>query len=132
MSESILGVIIGGIIGIIGGITGQWTASFFDSKKLKKEKKIEYLRIKRNELEKKYKECSDLLYKSISEGEFEYDMIFNFRFIFPEKVLNAFDEMMEEDRNDPETNNKHFVFITAEMKKSLAEIDREIEEEINS
>ena len=121
------GAIVGGII----GIAGQIVLAFFDYKKWKKEKKIESLRMKRDRLEKLIEETHKRLIDGMEKDFYSSDMISNFKFIFPENVFNAFDNLMKDKDQTVENKNKHFYFIMSAIKKSLSDIDEEIEKEIS-
>lgn len=126
MSEALIGVIIGGVIGSIT----TFLVLAFEYKKWKKEKRIENLRIKREELEKKYESGRKKLYEGFKKDSYDTDMVFNFEIIFPKNVSEAFKNMMYDKDKSYEAKKKHSFRIISEMKKSLAQIDKEIEEEL--
>ena len=126
MSETLIGVIFGGIIASIIPVV----TLIYEHKKWKKGKRIENLRIKKEELEKKYEECKEKLYEGLQKEIYDTDMVFNFRSIFPKNVSEAFIKMMEDKDRSTESKKDHSILIIAEMKKSLAEIDKEIEKEL--
>lgn len=122
MSETLLGVIIGGVIASITPIA----TLIYDFYKWKKEIKINNLRRKRDELDKLFKEVHDKLNEGMTKNSFSSEMISNFEFIFPTKVFEAFDSMMKEKDRSDDNMRKHFYFIMRAMKECLAEIDENI------
>lgn len=130
MKEVIIGlagVIIGGVIGIMG----QFAILCFDIKKWKKGEKIKYLKAKKEELEKKYEECMKKIYEGFEKDTYNSEMVFDFEIIFPKNVSNAFNNLMKDKDKSYEAKKRHSFSIIAEMKKSLSEIDQQIEREIN-
>lgn len=121
---SLIGVVIGGLIGIIG----QFGISFFDNKRWEKEKRIEHLRIKRSELDTKYKECMESLYESLKSNTYSTASVFDAIYFFPVDVKEAYRNVKED--GDIEVRKKSVWNVEAEMKKSLAEIDKQIDDEI--
>lgn len=132
MREAIIGlagVIIGGIIGLVG----QFILARFDNKKWKKEKIIENLRIKRENLEKRYSKCIPELYKSIEKETFSAEMTFEIIHTFPKNVAESFRKFSYGNLNNQEKKKeaqKSVWDIIYEMKKSLSEIDEQIKLEI--
>ena len=126
MSDALVGVIIGGLIASITPVVNL----IYKDKKWRKEKRIENLRIKKEELERKYGECREKLYEGLQEGSYDADMVFNFEIIFPQNVSEAFSNMMYDEDKSFEAKKKHSFLIITEMKKSLVKIDKEIEEEL--
>ncbi|MDP3013293.1 MAG: hypothetical protein Q8M92_03560 [Candidatus Subteraquimicrobiales bacterium] len=99
--------------------------------KWKKITKIEHLRIKRNRLEKAYQIASDKLNKGMKEKKFSSDMLSDFDFIFPKEVTQALENFMnEKDKSEIKTMRLHFYSIMRAMKKTLADIDELIENQI--
>jgi len=126
MSDALIGVIIGGlIVSIIPVVT-----LIYENKKWRKEKRIENLRIKKRELERKYGECKEKLYEGLKKESYDTDMVFNFEIIFPQNVSEAFKDMMHDKDKSFQAKKKHSFSIIAEMKKSLVKIDKKIEEEL--
>ncbi len=122
MSDTLLGVIIGGLIASIGPLI----TLKMNHTKWKCEKKLEYLKEKRNKLEKA---CSGTLTK-IAEGilknNYSSDMMSDIDFLFPEKVSKAFENLMKEDDKTELKMQKHYYLIARAMKQSIAELDEDI------
>jgi len=130
MTEAIIGltgVIIGGIIGTIGQII----LLCFDRKKWRKEATIKHLKTKKEQLEEKYKGYMEKLYKGMEKNSYNSEMVFDFKITFPKNVSDAFENMMRDKDKSFETKKTHSFLIISEMKKSLSEIDQQIEREIN-
>jgi hypothetical protein len=122
----LIGVVVGGIIAIIGQIF----LANFNYKKWQKETSIEILKDRRRDLEEKYALYIGKLSRGLKEERFDTEMVFEFEYLFPKNVYDAFHKMMDEEQRDSETKQTHFFIIVAAMKKSLADIDQEIKDEI--
>jgi len=123
MSETLLGVIIGGIIGLIPTLI----VSFIEYKKWKKERNIAILQQKREKMEKLFDEAYEKIHQGMEEGSFSIDMITDILRLSPRKVSEAFDKMMLDKNESIENQRTHLLEISIEMKNSLAEIDKDIE-----
>jgi gas vesicle protein len=133
MSEALIGVVIGGIIASVTPII----TIISNHKKWKKEQKIEYLKQKRDRLEKTFKKSYQKILEGYEKDSFSMDAISDFMITLPKKVSEKFDEFMnfECDKLDPEKKKLEEKFklldISVLMKKELVKIDESIEKEIN-
>lgn len=130
--------IIVAMIGFIGVIIGGIIASFttlisllLDYKSREKERKIKNLRLRKEGLEKKFTEARNRLNDDMKKDSYSSDMIANFEIIFPEKIWQAFKDMMTDKDKTEKKKVKHFYLIMKAMKESLKIIDDKIEKEIN-
>lgn len=128
MSEVLIGVVLGGLIASIA----PFLSLYFSEKRWRKETKINHLRQKRDKLETLFEKTLDKLSTAISENSYPSDMMSDFDFIFPKEVSEKFEEMMGDKEKDDLRKKFHFYDISKAMKKSLADIDKEINNEIGS
>ncbi len=129
MSETLLGVLIGGLI---ASITPIITLNV-EYKKWKKTIKIERLYKRKRDLENKYKKVIEELSSSMAKNSYSCEMIADFKVTFPKEVGDNFDEMMgdKKKRTDDTTMKFHFFKITSAMKKSIKELENKIDKETN-
>lgn len=120
--------LVGVIIGSILSLFGQYFLYKSENKKWQKEKRIEILRYKKENLEKKYIKYDERLRQAIQNDLIELNMGVDFMLIFPENVKKAFDKAIK-NKNKAEIKSD-YADVLAEERKSLLEIDKEIEEEV--
>ena len=133
MTEAIIGL-IGVVIGGVIGIVGQIIVAHFANKIWKKEKRIENLRIKRDKLEAKYNKCASDLFESLKTDLYDMDSSLDVIHSFSTNIYDAFFKVIANKKvgkpaDDLKLNIGEFI---AETKKSLNEIDTEIQKEIDS
>lgn len=123
MSDTLLGVIIGGIIAILG----QSITLFINYLKWKKDKRIEYLQNKRQKLEVIFEKVNKEILKGIDQADYSMDIITDVLYLCPQIVVDAFSQFM--DAKDKSRNIKmgNFNNIISAMKISISEIELEIE-----
>ncbi len=130
MIEAIIGlagVVIGGII----GVSAQVFAVNIENKRWKKERVIEELKFKRNDLDKKYNEDIVKIENSLTDETVDVDVGTNVKILFPKNVLEAWHKLLDTKGKDKLTKQYAYFDLVFEMKKSLSEIDNEIKSEIN-
>jgi hypothetical protein len=123
MSDTLLGVIIGGAIAILG----QSISLFINHIKWKKENRIRYLQSKRQKLEEIFKKINEELSKGIENNNYSWDTITDVFYLCPNIVVDAFSQFMQQKDESSKNNLSHLDHITAAMKVSLSEIDSQIE-----
>lgn len=126
MSDTLLGVIIGGLIA-----TGtSLIPIFFEYKKWKKEKKIENLKLKRKEFEILFTQTQKALSNALQKDAYPVTMLCDIEYLLPKEVLDRFNKMiLEKDRRLIKMQS-HYYDICRLMKKSISDIDTKIEKEI--
>ena len=126
MLETLLGVVIGGIIGsIIPFIT-----IIYSHKKWKSEQRIEYLKLKRDQLEKIFKKAYEATDDGMKKGSFPIDVLSDYDFLLPKNVSNEFDRFIKSKEKDPLKIKFALYNISRSMKKELHKIENEIENEV--
>ncbi len=122
MSETLLGVLIGGLIASIAPIS----SLIFESKKWRIERRLAQLKEERARLELLIADVLPQLGKDMSEKNYSSHMTSDIFALMPKSVSDRFLEWMAEESKD-ELKSKHAFFDMAlEMKKCLVEIDRKI------
>lgn len=128
MSETLLGVIIGGVIGSVG----TFASLFIQNKQWKKEKHIELLKSRRADLERLYRELTPILYEKTSPTRVFGNIISVYGVSIPNEILKAIIEigtLENEGKGDEDTKAEHLL-KTAEvifkMRASLEKLDKEI------
>lgn len=128
MSETLWGVLIGGLIASIAPIS----SLVFESKRWKTERRLEHLREERVRLEQLVTGVLSKLGDAMAKNSYPSTMTSDIFALMPKAVSDRFRIWMEEKDKD-ELKGKHALFDMAlEMKKCLAEIDRKIAELLRS
>lgn len=123
MSDTLYGVIIGGLIASIAPLF----SLVMEQKKTRRTERLMFLRDKRAQLEQAFTEAEAKLDTGLDHDQFEPGMVFDFMRLFPKNVYEAFDAMMLEKDRTPDKLKHHYHEIVSEMKTALAEVDRQIE-----
>lgn len=122
MSETLLGVIIGGLIASIAPIASLISETI----RWKLERRLEQLREERSRLEHLIADVLPQLGDGMAENSYSSHMTSDIFALMPSSVSDKFEKWMAEEQKD-ELKSKHAFFdIALEMKKCLAEIDRNI------
>jgi hypothetical protein len=121
---------LGGVaFGAVIGVVAQIILAAFDFKKWQREKRIETMRLKKADLEKKYIEWMESAAKAIIEGTkgISHDSFSKAFYFFPETVFNpTMDFMNSLATGDKKAISYNFNLVEASMNKSLVDIDQEI------
>lgn len=125
MSETLQGVLMGGIITSIIPLFGL----FFENKKWKREKKLDYLKAKREKMEQQFKEAMEELYEIMRQDDKQYPftLISDFEHIFPKPLNELFIKMVTEKDKTEQKTKECLMEINSEMKKHLTELDLRVE-----
>ena len=123
MPDILLGVIIGGLIASITPIV----MIILDHRRWQRQATLEQLRLERNRLEKMFRENLKRLSKAISENSYPSDMIMDFILTMPKEVSTKFKEFLANPKKTDTTSKKALINVVSSMKKSLSDIDHEIE-----
>jgi len=123
MSEQLIGVIVGALIAsFMPAIT-----LYFEYKRWKKEKLLDYYKNKRERLENLFSEIRNKLIKGMVEESYSIGMIASILSQCPKNVSEAFDNMMKQENKTQEDYRNHNLIISVEMNESLKEIESKIE-----
>lgn len=128
MKEAIIGfvgVVVGGSIGLLGTIL----VFILEHEKWKKEKTIENLRIRKTDLEKRFETCLNNMEKTFETSTWNADSVFDVMYLFPENVVRAYHEIKI--TGTEKEKRESYYKLMGEMKKSISEIEREIQEKID-
>ncbi len=123
MPDILLGVIIGGLIASISPII----MIIFDHRRWQRQATLEQRRLERKRLEKVFRENLKRFSKAISENSYPSDMIMDFILNMPGGVSTKFKEFLANPNKTDATCKKAYINVVSSMKKSLADIDHEIE-----
>ena len=123
MPEILLGVIIGGLIASITPIV----LIILDHRRWQRQASLEQLRLERKRLEKMFRENLKRFSKAISENSYPSDMIMDFILIMPGEISTKFKEFLANPQKTDATFKKTYLNVVSLMRKSLSDIDHEIE-----
>ena len=123
MPDILLGVIIGGLIASITPII----MIILDHRRWQRQARLEQRRLERKRLEKVFRENLKRFSKAISENSYPSDMIMDFLLTMPRGVSTKFKEFLANPNKTDTTCKKAYINVVSAMKKSLSDIDHEIE-----
>ena len=122
MSETLVGVLIGGLIASIAPIANL----YFESKKWKRDSQLEYLKQERERLSTLFEDTLDELANAMIENSYSSKMTSEITILMPKEVSEKFMSFMDE-KDKTESNCKTaYLGIAVEMKKCLKDIDDKI------
>jgi|GEM_PF-754845 len=123
MTDILLGVFIGGFIASITPII----MIILDHKRWQRQLKLEQLRFERQRLEKIFRVNLERLSKAIKENSYPSDMIMDFILTMPKDVSSKFKGFLANPNKTDTTGKKAYVDVVLSMKKTLSDIDSNIE-----
>jgi len=124
VSETLLGVLIGGLIASIAPIA----SLIFESRRWKLERRLEQLRGERARLERLIADVLPQLGDGMAKNNYSSSMTSDIFALMPKAVSDKFDKWMAVKPKDDLKSKHAFFDMALEMKKCLAEIDRKIAE----
>jgi type II secretory pathway pseudopilin PulG len=124
MSETLLGVIIGGLIASVAPIT----MLILDYRRWQRQAMLEQLRLERTRLEKMFRVNLKKLSQAIAENSFPSDMIMDFILTMPKEVSIKFKEFLADPDKTDVKYKKAYISLVSSMKKVLSDIDSRIED----
>lgn len=124
MSDTLIGVIVGGFIASIAPIT----SLIINHLRWRREARIEYLRGERQRRESIYKDAFHKLSKGVADGNYPMDTISDIMILMPQDVNDLFEKLMDEIAK--KTGKEKFVLmeIALAIKKHFSEIENQIED----
>jgi hypothetical protein len=123
MSDTLLGVIIGGLIASITPIV----MIILDHRRWQRQSKIEQLRFDQRRLERIFRGNLKRFSKAITENSYPSDMIMDFILTMPQEVSTKFKEFLADPNKTDEKCKKAYINVVSSMKKILNDIDSKIE-----
>ena len=123
MSDTLLGVIIGGLIASITPIV----MIILDHRRWQRQSKIEQLRFDQRRLERIFRGNLKRFSKAITENSYPSDMIMDFILTMPQEVSAKFKEFLADPNKTDEKCKKAYINVVSSMKKILYDIDSKIE-----
>ncbi len=123
MLDTLLGVIIGGLIASMTPIV----MLILDHKRWQRQSALEQLRFDRERLEKIFRQSLKRFSKAIAENSYPSDMIMDFILTMPNEVSIKFKEFLADPNKTDAKCKKAYINAVSSMKKTLSDIDSEIE-----
>ncbi|MBI3597552.1 MAG: hypothetical protein HY203_10405 [Nitrospirae bacterium] len=122
MSETLIGVIVGGVIASITTIA----SLIINDRRWRREMRHEYLKGERQRFEKMYSTTLDQLGGAMRKQSYPTQMYTDFMILMPKNIHECFKQWLDEkDKNEDKRSFKYFE-LSALMKSHLAEIDEQI------
>lgn len=122
MSDTLIGVIIGGVIGSIAPFSTLVLGHF----RWKRESKLEYLKLDRVRLEGLIEKTLKQSAEGMKQNSYSSDMSSDIMILMPSEVSEKFLDFMRDDEKT-ELKCKHaYMDLALEMKKALSAVDAEI------
>ena len=123
MSDTLIGVVIGGVIASITPLV----MLILDHRRWQREAKLEHLRSERHRLEKVFRENLKRFSKAIAENNYASDMIMDFILTMPKDISIKFKEFLADPNKTDSKSKKAYMGIALSMKKMLSEMDSKVE-----
>ena len=123
MLDILLGVIIGGLIASMAPIV----MIILDHRRWKRQSTLDQLRFERKRLEKLFRENLKRLSRAITENSYPSDMIMDFILTMPKEVSTNFKEFLVDPNKTDSECKKAYINVFSSMKKTLSDIDSNIE-----
>lgn len=124
MSDTLIGVIIGGIIASITPII----TLFINNRRWRYEKRLERLKEERQRREKMYTDTLNKLSQAMAEESYPLDMISDMMILMPKDIFDRFQQWIDEKEKTVSKGKSTVLDVALLMKKHLSEIDKQIEE----
>jgi len=122
MSETLIGVLIGGLIGSIA----PFATLVFSHLHWKREANLAHLKSERTRLEQLFEKNIIRFGDAIKENSYPSDMSSDFIVLMPEKISELYDNFMEKMDNSPERCRVVYLEMSVAMKSELAKVDKKI------
>ena len=122
MSETLIGVLIGGLIASFAPLVTLWA----ESRRWKLEKKLERLREKRSQLERLSAGILPQLSQAMADNSYPSQMTSEILVFMPGPVSDRFHKWMAENDKDAAKGKLAFMDICVAMKKAMSDVDAEI------
>jgi len=128
MSETIIGVIIGGLIASIMPVI----TLISEHRRWKRETKLEYLKTERARLESTYEKTLTEFAEGMKKNFYSSNMTSDIEILFPKEISDKFwGFIADKDKSEEKCRNAYFELALA-MKKSLKELDSQIRDTIEN
>ena len=122
MSETLIGVVIGGLIASIAPVF----TLLIDHRRWRNESQLAYLKSERKNLEILYGKNLKRFSKALAENSFSSDMISDFLLSMPKEVSETFKAFMADPNKTEKKCKQFYLNIAAAMRESLNDIDGKI------
>lgn len=123
MSDTLIGVLIGGMIASITPLV----MLILDHRRWQRESKLEHLKSERKRLERMFRENLQRLSKAIAKNSYPSDMMMDFLLTMPKMISMQFKEFLADPNKTDSRCKKAYLSIGLSMKQALSEIDNRIE-----
>ena len=127
MSETLLGVLIGGAIGSVAPLI----ALFWDQRRWRQEKRLMYLQSERQRMEHLFAATYEKLGTAMANNSYPIDMLADLGVLMPKEVNKRFHEWMEKSPKDEADARVALLEISLSMREALAALDKKIEATID-
>jgi hypothetical protein len=124
MSETLLGVLVGGAIGVLGSLA----TLLVEQHRWRREKRLDYLKLKRSQLELQFKEIHQGVLRGLESGRYSVDMVTTATYLVPERVAEGFQGFMAAPKQSHKQVEEELYKLSMVMKRELAEIDARIQD----
>ncbi|EGW20840.1 hypothetical protein [Methylobacter tundripaludum] len=123
MSQTLIGIIIGGVLSGLG----TWLTIGIQHKRWILENKITRLSTKREKLEIAYEKTLINLNEGMKNNDYSSNMMSDIEILFPENVSKTFEELMSKEERSEQELREFYYRIALAMKTSLKNIDDQID-----
>jgi hypothetical protein len=127
MSEVLIGVVIGGVLAGFG----TWVTIAVQQWDTVREMRIERLYARRDRLEAVYERTMKALVVGMREGNNSTNQLSDVDFLLPDEVSKALEALLDDkDKEHAKTHQNHYYSVSRAMKKSLRDIENQVDEVI--
>jgi len=128
MSDTILVPLLAALSAIGGGLAASVPTLWYQHRRWKLETKLAHLQNERRHKDELYRKTLKSFQQGIADGEYPHDMIADILVLMPKSVGERFKAWMSDKDKDAEKASFALMDFSMEFKKSLAEIDRQIDD----
>jgi gas vesicle protein len=124
MIDTIIGVIVGGVIGSFIPLV----TLFIEHYRWKRNAKLDYLKSERSRLEQLFNKTLKSLSSEMGENSYSSDTISDIILLMPKEISDRYSKFLDEKKKTVASRKLVYMELTVAMKKTLADIDKEIKE----
>ena len=124
MSDSLIGVLIGGLIGALIPLLNL----HYEDKKWRRQSKLEWLKSEKIRLEEVYRDITGRILIALPNKEYPLDLLSDISAFLPEAARTKFFDYLEQRTKEPMDMKVLYLEISIELKREIAETENKIKD----